>query len=182
MLPPINEKIIIPEGVKVELAGSLLKAKGPKGENEKSFHHPKIDIALQGGKEITVACNKPTKREKTAIYSLIAHMKNVLEGVKSGFVYKVKACSSHFPMSITVEKDEVVIKNFLGEKIPRKSKIMPGVKVKVDGSIITVEGVDKEKTSATAARIEQATRITHRDRRVFQDGCFLIEKSGKHVE
>jgi len=179
MLAPINEKIPIPEGVTVEILGTLIKAKGPKGENERIFTHPKIRISKEDDKTLLASCKKPTKREKTVIYSFIAHIKNLLEGVKSGFVYKLKICSSHFPMSASVEKDEIVIKNFFGEKIPRKSKIMPGVNVKIEGSMIIVEGVDKEKTSGTAARIEQSTRVTIRDRRIFQDGCYVVEKAGK---
>jgi len=181
MLPPITEKIEIPEGVTVEIAGTLMKAKGPKGENERAFSHYKIDIS-KDDKVVTLHSKKPTKREKTMLYSFAAHIRNLLEGVHSGFTYKVKVCSSHFPMTVSVEQDEVVIKNFLGEKIPRKSKIMPGVDAKVDGNMIILEGIDKENTSITAARIEQSTRITNRDRRIFQDGCFIVEKAGKPIQ
>lgn len=181
MLPPITEKVAIPEGVTVEIVGPVVKVKGPKGENERAFAHPKITIS-KGEKHVIVESKKPTKREKTMLYSFVAHISNMLDGVNTGFVYKLKICSSHFPMSVSVEKGQVVIKNFLGEKIPRQADIMPGVEVKVDGNMITAEGVDKEKTSVTAARIEQATRITNRDRRIFQDGCFLVEKAGIPIE
>lgn len=180
MLPPITEKIVIREGVTVEIVGAMIKVKGPKGENERVFAHPKIEIS-KDDKNVILTSKKPTKREKTMLYSFKAHINNLIEGASSGFTYKLKICSSHFPMSVSVEKDEVVIKNFLGEKIPRRALIMPGVEVKVDGSMIIVEGIDKEKTSVTAARIEQATRITNRDRRIFQDGCFLVEKAGEPI-
>ena len=180
MLQPITEKIRIPNGVTVEIVEGLIKAKGPKGENERLLTHPKIEIS-KDDKNVILKSKKPTKREKKMLYSFAAHIKNILEGVNSGFVYKVKICSSHFPMNVSIEKDTVIIKNFLGEKIPRKAKIMPGVDVKIDGIMIIFEGVDKEKTSVTAARIEQATRITNRDRRIFQDGCFLVEKAGKVI-
>lgn len=180
MLPPITEQVSVPKGVTFEIVGSVIKAKGPKGENEKSFSHPKISIS-QDESHIILTCKKPTKKEKAMIYSFAAHIRNLLEGVVSGFVYKVKICSSHFPMSVSVEKDEVIIKNFLGEKISRKSKIVPGTAVKIDGSTIIIEGIDKEKASLTASRIEQATRITNRDRRVFQDGCYIIETPGKNA-
>lgn len=180
MLPPIVEKVEIPEGVTVEIVGPVIKVKGSKGENERTLAHPKIEILKEGNK-IILTSKKPTKREKTMLNSFKAHIKNLLEGVSVGFTYKLKICFSHFPMNISVEKDDILIKNFLGEKIPRKSKIMPGVQVKVEGSFIIVEGVDKENTSGTAACIEQATRITKRDRRIFQDGCYLIEKAGKPV-
>ncbi len=181
MLPPITEKVAIPEGVTVEIVGPVIKVKGPKGENERALAHPKIKISKEEN-IVSLVCKKPTKREKTMIYSFASHIKNLLDGVKSEFTYKVKICSSHFPMSVSVEKDEVVIKNFFGEKIPRKSKIMPGVKVKVEGSIITITSVDKEKAGITASRIEQSTRITARDRRIFQDGCYMVEKAGNPVE
>jgi len=180
MLAPITEKIEIPEGVTVEIEGNLLKAKGPKGENERCFAHPKIDMS-KDDKSVILKSKKPTKREKTMIYTFVAHVKNILKGVAEGFVYKMKICSSHFPMTVTVENEEVVIKNFLGEKIPRRAKIIQGVDVKIEGDIILLEGVDKETTSQTATRIEQATRITNRDRRVFQDGCFITEKAGKAI-
>lgn len=181
MLPQITEKIAIPEGITVEIVGSLVKVKGPKGENEKLFAHPLIEVS-KDDKNITLISKKPTKREKAMLYSFRAHIKNLLEGVNLGFTYKLKICSSHFPMSVSVEKEEVIIKNFLGEKIPRKARIMPDVEVKVDGDIITIESVDKDKAAATAACIEQTTRITNRDRRIFQDGCFLIEKAGNPLK
>lgn len=181
MLPPITEKIVIPEGVTVEIVGNTVKVKGPQGENERVFAHPKIEIT-KDDKNVIVESKKPTKREKTMLFAFVAHIGNLLEGVNTGFNYKLKICHSHFPMTVSVEGNEVVIKNFLGEKIPRRSDIMEGIEVKVDGSMIIVEGIDKERTATTAARIEQATRITNRDRRIFQDGCFLVEKAGEPVE
>ena len=113
------------------------------------------------------------------LYTFKAHINNLIRGIKEGFTYKLKICSSHFPMSVSVEGDEVIIKNFLGERAPRKAKIMEGVKVEISDDIINVYGVDKEKTGQTAVRIEQATRIKKRDKRIFQDGIYLIEKPGR---
>ena len=48
----------------------------------------------------------------------------------------------------------------------------------IKGDIIIVEGIDKELAGQTAARIEQSTRITNKDRRVFQDGCYITDKAG----
>src|SRR3989344_1644060 len=73
------------------------------------------------------------------------------------------------------------IKNVLGEKIPRKVNLMPGAAVKVDGSTITVESPDIEKAGQVAADIEQATRRPGFDRRIFQDGIYIIEKEGEQI-
>jgi large subunit ribosomal protein L6 len=53
--------------------------------------------------------------------------------------------------------------------------------VKVEGDIVLVESCDKELAGQTAADIEQLTRISNRDKRIFQDGIWLTERFGKHI-
>jgi len=53
--------------------------------------------------------------------------------------------------------------------------------VTVDGHFIIVESVNKENAGQTAASIEKLTRRAAFDKRVFQDGIFIIEKDGKPV-
>ena len=82
-------------------------------------------------------------------------------------------------MNVTLSGNQFSVKNFLGEKIPRKAVIPAGVKAEVKGDIVELTGVDKEKVGQAAANIEQSTRITNRDRRIFQDGCYIILKPGE---
>ena len=84
-------------------------------------------------------------------------------------------------MNVSVSGDELIIKNFLGEKIPRKIKLKQGVEVKVDGNTITVSGPDKELVGQVSADIEQKSRRPGFDKRIFQDGIYLIEKAGKKI-
>jgi len=181
MLAEIIEKIETPEGVNVEIDGFVVKVKGSKGENQRMFKKPSIEIKKDGN-FIVLNAKKPTKREKKMLFTFKAHIKNLLKGVNEGFVYKIKICSSHFPMSASVDGNKILIKNFFGEKVPRKSTILDGVTVKIEGDIITVEGIDKENTGQTAANLELATTIRNRDKRVFQDGCYIIEKDGKEIK
>ncbi len=175
-----KEEIEIPEGVEISVEGSTVKAKGPNGENHRLFHYPKIKILKENGK-IILSSKNPTKREKTMTGTIKAHIQNLIKGVKEGFIYKLKICSGHFPMRVSVEGNYVLINNFLGEKIPRKARILEGVQVKVEGDEIILEGINKESVSQSSANIELATRITNRDRRIFQDGCFIILKDGKEI-
>ena len=121
------------------------------------------------------------KKEKTMIGTYSAHIKNLLAGVKSGFDYKLKICSGHFPMTVAVEKNKVMINNFMGEKVPRSARIFLGVDVKVEGDTITVSGFDREKVGQSAANIELATRRPGFDKRIFQDGCYIVSKSGRAI-
>jgi large subunit ribosomal protein L6 len=41
---------------------------------------------------------------------------------------------------------------------------------------VTVSGTDKELVGQTAANIEKCATVKNRDRRVFQDGIYLINK------
>jgi large subunit ribosomal protein L6 len=69
------------------------------------------------------------------------------------------------------------VNNYFGEKVPRAAKILDGVNVKVSNKTeITVSGIDKEAVGQTAANIERCTTIKNRDRRVFQDGIYLLNK------
>lgn len=110
-----------------------------------------------------------------------AHINNMIKGVTEGFTYKLKIRYAHFPMKVSVKGNEVIIENFLGEKHPRRARIMEGVTVKISGEDVIVTGIDKEKVGQTAANIEQATRIKGRDPRVFQDGIYIVEKAGKAI-
>ena len=175
-----KQEINIRQGIKAFIEGTIIKAKGPKGENKRIFHYPKIEFFKQDNK-LVLSFKKFTKNEKTMMGTISSHIKNLVKGVDRGFIYKLKICSGHFPIKVTVEGNNVVISNFLGEKIPRKAKIIPGVKVKVEDSEIILEGIDKEAVAQSSANIELATRITNRDRRIFQDGCYITSKDGKEI-
>ncbi|MBN1792336.1 50S ribosomal protein L6 [Candidatus Woesearchaeota archaeon] len=180
MKQDISEDIQIPEGIQVTLANGLFKVKGPKGDCEKTLTLPSIEAKIEGGK-IIFSSKNATLREKKIIMTFIAHLKNLFKGVSEGHTYKLKVCSSHFPMTAVVKGSQVEVKNFYGEQIPRQITIPQGVSAKIDGQIIVLEGVNKELVSQTAATIEQSTKRPGFDKRRFQDGIFLIEKDGKSL-
>ncbi|MEX0921032.1 MAG: 50S ribosomal protein L6 [Candidatus Pacearchaeota archaeon] len=176
----LYQEIEIPEGVEVEIEGPTLKVKGPEGENQRKFRFRKLDFKKDGGKVI-IGYKKASKKEKKLINSIAAHIKNMIEGVQKKFEYKLKICSSHFPMNVEIKDGEITIKNFLGEKIPRKKKVPEGVEVEIDKDVITVKSVSKEKAGLTSARFESMTKIRNKDRRIFQDGIFLTNKAGREI-
>ncbi len=171
----ITEKLRIPEGVTVNIEPHSIKAKGPKGENSKKLFHPRVKIE-KNEDFIILNAKKATKNEKTILNTIKAHIRNLIHGVKEGYEYELKICSGHFPMNVSIQGDELIIKNFFGEKKPRKTKLPKDVEVKVEGDIIKVKGIDIDAVSQTASKIELTTRRTGFDRRVYQDGIWIIKK------
>ncbi len=175
-----EEKIEIPEGISAEVGNRIIRMKADEKEISKRIIVPGLNFKKEEN-NIVIESKRGTKRDKTMVGTVKAHIKNMITGLKDGFEYKLKICSSHFPMSVNVENNLVTIKNFLGEKIPRKAKILEGVNVSVSGDEIIVNGHNIEDVGQTAANIEQACRINKRDRRRFQDGCYITSKAGKEI-
>ncbi len=173
-------EITIPQGVKASISEGLLTIEGPEGTVSKLFDHPLIETKVESNKILLIP-KKFTRNEKILVNTYKAHILNMMIGVQKLYTYELKVCSSHFPMTVTLEANKLVVKNLFGEKVPRKAKIVEGVKVTIDKDIITVKGANKESVSQTAANIEQSTRITNRDRRVFADGIWISKKEGESI-
>ncbi|NCN38848.1 MAG: 50S ribosomal protein L6, partial [Candidatus Aenigmarchaeota archaeon] len=86
---------------------------------------------------------------------------------------KMKIVYSHFPITVKVEGNKILVGNFIGEKIPRVARIIGDAKVEVKGQDIIITGLNKEDVGQTMSSIEQICRITKFDRRIFQDGVYF---------
>ena len=173
----VKEQITIPEGVTASVDNGTLTIKGEKGELARVFSHPKINLIVNSN-VVEITSKNVRKKDKALIGTFVAHINNMAKGVTNGFEYKMKTVFSHFPIKTSVEGNEFVIQNFLGERAPRKAKILEGVTVEAKGENVTVTGIDKEKVGQTVANIERATKVKKRDIRVFQDGVYRISKGG----
>ncbi|MEK6874834.1 MAG: 50S ribosomal protein L6 [Nanoarchaeota archaeon] len=176
----ITEQIPLPSGVSATYTNGLLSIKGLHGENKRIFTKPNIHLNIEDT-TIKIYTKQGTKKEKTMLYSTLAHIKNMIKGVQDLFRYELKICNGHFPMNITLQGNVLLVKNFLGEKIPRKVTISSGVKVTLAGDKINIESIDIECAGKTASDIEQICRISNRDRRIFQDGIYITKKCGEAV-
>ena len=171
------EEVEIPEGVEVQIRDSAkIWVKGKLGELEKDLSHANVKLEVNSNKVIVKLLGKG-RRAEALIGTIRSIVRNMMIGVTQGFMYKMKIIASHFPMSVKVKGDMVFIENFIGEKYPRKAKIVgAGTRVEVKGDDVIVKGIDKEAVGQTAANIELATRIRRKDPRKFLDGIYVYEK------
>lgn len=179
MKEDLRKELELPADTSIKIDDTI-KITGPQGEVEKKLAHSKIKILSKNNK-IILESKKATKEEKKVLNSFFAHLKNMLKGVAEKHTYKLKICSGHFPMSVSVSNNQLIVKNFLGESVPRKLTIKPNAEVKVEGNEIIVTSTSKETAGQIAADIEQLTKIKNRDLRIFQDGIWIINKNGKEV-
>jgi len=173
----INEIIEIPSGIVCEYKDGFLKGSIGKKTISKKIDIHNVEVVVKGN-QINLSCNKTTKREFKRIKSFVVYAENIFKGLQEDFVYKLESANVHFPMTFKLEGQKLVINNFLGEKVPRMAKIMPNVEVVVKGNQISISSPDKEAAGQTAANFEKATLIRKRDRRIFQDGIYIVEKPG----
>lgn len=180
MKKDFSQEIKIPEGIEARKDGKKIIIKGPEGEVSKEFNFGKLKHEIKDGK-IILSYSASTRNDKRMINTITAHLKNMLNGVKEKYEYKLKVCASHFPINVELKGNEVLIKNFLGEKTPRKCQMPNDVEVKINKEFITIKSANKELAGQAAANFENATKVRNRDRRVFQDGIFIINKNGKEI-
>jgi len=176
----LERTIDIPEGIEVKVSDNLVSVSGNGKEISRNFDFGKVSIAIKD-KKILLNAKNATRRESKMIGTIWAHLKNIIKGLSEDFVYKLEICNVHFPMNVKIDGDKIIIKSFLGETTQRVARIMPNSKVEIKGNEITVSSFDIESAGQTAANLEKATKLTGRDRRIFQDGVYITNKCGKAI-
>jgi large subunit ribosomal protein L6 len=176
----VQEIVTLPEGISASYEGGVLTVKGPKGEVTRVLRNPKLKITTSS-ESVTFDMATYSKNEKKVLHTFRAHIRNMFKGVTEGHEYKLKICSGHFPMNVSMKGNQLEVKNFIGEAVPRRLTFKEGADVKVNGDEIVITGIDKEIVAQSAASIETLTRRSGFDRRIFQDGIYITEKDGKKI-
>ncbi len=166
-------EIELPQGMTATVDGHSIAISSQGKKVSRELGKEKIQLKVEGNK-IIVQTQKSSKRENALLNTLESHIQNLVKGLEKPFEYKLAIVYSHFPMTVSVKGEWVEINNFMGEKKPRKSRVLPDTQVEVKGKEIAVKSPDKEHAGQTAANLENATRVIGKDRRVYQDGIFIV--------
>jgi len=168
--------IKIPEGVDVDVKGGVVTVRGSLGTVSRDFGHTAVSIR-KGDGEISIAIEGTGRKSESILGTISKHVENMMLGATKGFQCKMKVVYSHFPVTLKVDGEKILIRNFIGERAPREAKVEgKDTKVTIDGENVSLKGVDVEKVMQTAANLENATRIIAKDQRVFLDGVYVVEK------
>jgi large subunit ribosomal protein L6 len=168
----------LPSGVTSSFSDGILLVTGPLGKVSQDFSKVPVALKIQGS-AINVSTTGSRRRDKAIINTAKSMITNAIEGVVSGYEYKLKLIFAHFPVTVKVQGKRVLVENFYGERSPRVGEIVGDSKVEVQGEDITVTGVSIRDVGQTAANLEQATKVKRKDQRVFLDGVYIYERIRK---
>jgi large subunit ribosomal protein L9e len=149
---------------------------GPRGVLTKDFRHVNLELQRSGKDKIHVVVWHGSRKQIACIRTVCSEIQNMIKGVTKGFEYKMRFVYAHFPINVNVADDgtTVEIRNFIGEKMVRRVKMLDGVKaVQSTGGTkdeIVLTGNDVEKVSQSAATIQQSTTVKNKDIRKFLGG------------
>ncbi len=170
------EKIIdLPEGITAEVRENIVSVKRAGKEATRQLKTNGISFKKENSSIVVIG--KPASRKINAVVNTIAsHINNMISGLENEYVYKLVIVYSHFPMNVTIKGKIIEIKNFVGEKKPRNAKIVEGATITIKGKDVVVKSHSKEAAGQTAANLENATKVKGKDKRVYQDGIFIVKK------
>ena len=170
-----REVIKIPESLDVAVDQNMVSVKGPMGKLERNFYNMPVDIKRENN-EILIEAIWPDKQKLALVGTVKSHIGNMLIGVTKGFTYKLKIVYAHFPMSVKVQNEEILVENFGGERKARTVRLPSTVKAEVTTDDIIITGIDLEEVSQVAANIQQVTHIKNKDPRIFLDGIYIYDR------
>ncbi|KAL2313705.1 60S ribosomal protein L9-B [Schizosaccharomyces pombe] len=175
-----DETLTIPKGVSVDIKARLVTVKGPRGVLKQNLRHVDIELKKQGN-TIKFIVWHGSRKHNACIRTAYSIINNMIIGVTQGFRYKMRLVYAHFPININLTENGTVveIRNFLGERITRVIKCLPGVTVSISSAVkdeIIIEGNSLENVSQSAANIKQICNVRNKDIRKFLDGIYVSER------
>ena len=143
--------VVVPSGVQIEVQGSDVHVKGPKGEMKRTFS-PLLGIKLENG-ELLITRNSDDARERALHGTTRAVIANMVQGVSSGFeiVLEVQGVGYRAEM----QGQDLAL--FVGYSHPVKFPPPEGISFEVDQKTrqVKVLGYDREVVGQTAAEIRR---------------------------
>jgi len=140
--------VTVPQGVTLDLKGSEVAVKGPKGELRRQLH-PEMQLALADG---IFTVSRPSEEQKhKALHGLTRTLvQNMIDGVSKGFTKTLEIQG----VGYKAEAKPYGVNLIVGFSHPVKYEAPKGIKISVENNTtVKIEGADKEKVGQVAAEL-----------------------------
>jgi large subunit ribosomal protein L6 len=143
-----RKPVTVPKGVNLDLQGSTVAVKGPKGELRRTLH-PEMKVGLKDG-AFTVERPSDDKRHK-ALHGLTRTLvQNMVEGVSKGFSKTLEIQGVGYKAGAKPYGVNLIV----GYSHPVKYEAPKGIKISVENNtVVKIEGADKEVVGQVAAEL-----------------------------
>ena len=170
-----KQPIAIPNGVEVKQDGKTVTIKGPKGELSRSFNNDVISFDISDS-EIAFAKVEDTVFARALIGTYASHIMNMIQGVTEGFEKKLIVEGVGFRSEVKGKNLEMA----LGYSHPVIMEIPENITATAEKNVITVSGIDKERTMQFAAQIRAKKKPEpYKGKGIRYEGEIIRRKQGK---
>ncbi|GAB6099862.1 50S ribosomal protein L6 [Halanaerocella petrolearia] len=142
----------IPEKVELNLEGSTITVKGPKGELTEDIS-PRLDIEINDD-ELVVSRPTDSKQDKSLHGLARSVIINMIEGVTKGYEKKLELNGVGYRALVKGNNLELQV----GYSHPVVIEPEEGIEFEVDGDEIIVKGSDKQLVGQTASEIREVRK------------------------
>jgi large subunit ribosomal protein L6 len=139
--------IKLPENVRLEINGSSLRVSGPKGELERVIVKG-ISVEKRDG-EVLIDRKNDNPKLKAFHGTTRALVANMIKGVTDGWIKVLELVGTGYRAKLSENKLVISV----GFSHPVEFEAPEGIVFKVDKTLISIEGIDKELVGLVAARI-----------------------------
>jgi large subunit ribosomal protein L6 len=143
--------VVVPAGVQVEIKGSQVRVKGPRGELSRSFS-PQIGIAMENG-ELAVTRSSDLPSQRALHGTTRALLNNMIQGVHAGFTRVLEIDG----VGYRGEMDGKTLVLYVGYSHPVRIDPPEGITFEADPKTrqVKVTGHDKERVGQVASDIRK---------------------------
>jgi len=145
-----RQPILIPAGVTVEVSGQTVKVTGPKGGLERHVARG-VSAEVKDG-QIVISVKGSSKAMMSLFGTTRALIANDVKGISEGWSKQLELVGTGFRAEVSGKTLVLTI----GYSHPVKIDAPEGIEFKVEKSIVTVSGTDKELVGQIAANIRGA--------------------------
>jgi|SRR6185369_5369752 len=144
-----KKPVAVPAGVEITLEKNVITVKGAKGVM--TFAHRREVKITKGENELVVSKLGETKQAQAIWGTTAKVIANMITGVTNGFQKQLELNGVGYRMNMAGKKISLA----LGFSHPVEMLIPEGLEAKIEGNILTVSGMDKQRVGEFTAVVRK---------------------------
>ena len=169
--------IVIPEKVKVALAGNILNIEGPLGKKSIDIDLETFNLNIEDGKKISIKPKKVDQNTKRLWGMKRSLINNAVIGSSSGYEKTLELVGVGYRAALKGNKLNLQ----LGYSHDIDFDIPDGIKIAVEKqTTLKISGFDKQLVGTVASKLKTLRKIEpYKGKGIREKGQYVLKKEGK---